>query len=91
MKAEEVCDGCMVEFGDNELGATVGEVAQRDDVEQVQVWPADTGSGIGPDKRWIPIAALRTADMDRWMYDVRTGRFSRKLPGVLLPDRGVTS
>jgi len=86
MDVKDICDGCMVEFGDNGLGASVGPVVQRDGVDQVEVWPADNGAGLGPEKRWMPVAELRAADMDRWMYQVQTNSWVRKRPGVLIAE-----
>lgn len=86
MDAKDVCDGCMVEFGDGGLGASVGPVENRDGVDQVEVWPADNGAGYGPEQRWMPVADLRPADMDRWMYLVEGNRWVPKKPGVLIAE-----
>ncbi len=87
MKASDVCDGCMVEFGDKGLGATVGEVFTDEGKEQVMVWPADTGvPGIGPDKRPMILSELRPADMDRWLYMTQTNTWVPKKPGVLVAE-----
>lgn len=86
MEANEICDNCMVEFGEGGLGATIGEPAEHDGVMSALVWPVDNGSGYGPTQRWVPVADLRPADMDRWMYLVADNRWIRKKPGVLIPE-----
>ena len=76
----------MVEFGENGLGATMGLPEERDGVMLAPVWPADNGAGYGPDQRLIPVADLRPADMDRWMYQAVDNRWIRKKPGVLIAE-----
>lgn len=86
MDVKDVCDNCMVEFGEGGLGATIGEPAEHDGVMSAEVWPANNGAAYGPGKIWIPVADLQPADMDRWMYVVEGNRWVRKKPGVLIAE-----
>lgn len=86
MEAQDVRDNSMVEFGDGGLGATMGEPKEIDGVMSAEVWPANNGAVYGPGRMWIPVADLRPADMDRWMYLVEGNRFVRKKPGMLVAE-----
>jgi len=90
MDVKDVCEGCMVEFGNNGLGGTIGEPEERDGVMSVQVWPADNGSTYGPGKIWMPVADLQPANMDRWLYLVEGNaqghHWVAKKPGVLIAE-----